>query len=103
MIIVTGATGFIGSVLCQDLNQIGMTDILIVDHVPPSDRALNTSNLKYKDFIFANQLQSYLKTNSQQIEYIFHIGACSSTTETNEEYLKLNKIAPLTEEEFEIQ
>lgn len=91
MIIVTGANGFIGSAMVWQLNQAGITDIIAVDSVN-----LNTRNLlkkrSYQQFFEASELWSYLMTDEakKNVSWIIHMGACSSTTETNWDFLYAN-------------
>ena len=51
MILVTGGAGFIGSAIVWGLNTLGITDIIIVDHLGDGDKWKNLRNLKYKDYI----------------------------------------------------
>lgn len=91
MFVVTGANGFIGSVMVWELNQAGYTDILAVDSVSREERPEPLKKVKIADFISSDQLFDYLSPERcQDIECIFHMGACSSTTETDEEFLKRN-------------
>jgi len=91
MIIVTGGAGFIGSALIAALNKRGITDILVVDE-RGKDKCKNLANLSFADYVEKND---FLKTvvkekNNPRIEAIFHMGACSDTTETDAEYLRRN-------------
>lgn len=90
MIIVTGANGFIGSVLVRELNALSRQDILCVDTILPSERPSPLSKAKYQEFVHTDDLQAWLTKNIGKVEVIFHMGACSSTTEKNWDYLYSN-------------
>lgn len=90
-IVVTGGAGFIGSCLVRMLNDKGIEDILIVDNIGKTEKWKNLVNKKYMEYIhkdaFLDRLQSY-----KGITHILHMGACSSTTETNFDYLYQNNM-----------
>lgn len=89
-IIVTGANGFIGSVIVWELNQQGFTDIVAVDTIPLSERNL-LKDLKYSQFLTHTELWAYLsKQEKGSISWVIHMGACSSTTEKNWDFLYEN-------------
>lgn len=93
MIIVTGANGFIASTFIWELNQKGITDIIAVDSVGLEVRNL-LKKRRYSQFLLHDQLWSFLKTQEaiENVQWIVHMGACSSTTETNWEFLKENNL-----------
>ncbi|MDR2734884.1 MAG: ADP-glyceromanno-heptose 6-epimerase [Spirochaetota bacterium] len=99
MIIVTGGAGFIGSAVVWGLNTRGRRDILIVDRLAArgqSEKWKNLVDLRYHDFIPADRFPEELargKWKSARIEACIHMGACSSTTETNADYLMQNNYA----------
>jgi ADP-L-glycero-D-manno-heptose 6-epimerase len=91
MIIVTGGAGFIGSALIAALNKRGIADILVVDE-HGKDKCKNLVNLSFADYAEKNDfLKKVVKKRiGTDIESVFHIGACSDTTETDAEYLRKN-------------
>lgn len=93
MIVVTGGSGFIGSALIWRLNQLGRTDIIVVDHFGENEKFKNLIPLKFVDIFdreyFGSMVQDgFLKDN--KIETIYHLGACSSTTMQDFNYLLHN-------------
>src|SRR5262245_3558880 len=87
--IVTGGAGFIGSALVWRLNQLGETNILIVDRMDTTDKWKNLAPLKFSDYIDADD---FLETLDyfKGCKTILHMGACSSTTETDADYMMRN-------------
>lgn len=83
MIVVTGAAGFIGSCLVSLLNRKGYTRLILVD----AEEKRDCKNLKGKAFIqYIDRLKffEWLPSHAEQIEFIFHIGARTDTTEWDE-------------------
>ena len=81
MIVVTGAAGFIGSCLVSRLNKAGISDIVVVDDFSKTEKAQNLegktliSKVGRKDFI------SWLKDFGKEVDFIYHLGARTDTTE----------------------
>lgn len=81
MIIVTGAAGFIGSCLVSRLNKAGYTNIVVVDDFSKTEKSENlegktiAAKVGRKDFI------KWLNDFGKEVEFIFHIGARTDTTE----------------------
>jgi ADP-L-glycero-D-manno-heptose 6-epimerase len=88
-IIVTGGAGFIGSALCWQLNQLGETDILIVDRLDSSDKWKNLAPLKFADYLDADDFIANLEQHNKA-EIILHLGACSATTERDSNFMMRN-------------
>jgi ADP-L-glycero-D-manno-heptose 6-epimerase len=91
MIIVTGANGFIGSAIVSELNKKSNEEIIAIDSVDLSVRNLLRSKT-YKQFFSADGLWSLLAQAEykEKITWIIHMGACSSTTEKNWDFLYEN-------------
>lgn len=88
MIIVTGAAGFIGSCLVTKLNQEGFYELVLVDDFSKTKKEGNYSEKKYYKLIERNRFIDWLKKNARDVQFIFHIGARTDTTEFNYALLK---------------
>jgi ADP-L-glycero-D-manno-heptose 6-epimerase len=82
VIIVTGATGFIGSNLVADLNAAGMTDIIMVDDLGSGTKWKNIAKRRFRDLVLPGELDGLL-AKLPAAEAVFHLGANSSTTATD--------------------
>ncbi len=89
MVIVTGANGFIGSAMVWELNNKGVPVLACVDTVPQADRPELLVSRKFDQFLLKDELWDFLKRPStiEKCTWIIHMGANSSTTETNAEHL----------------
>lgn len=91
MILVTGAAGFIGSVIVKQLNDMGVEDILICDHFESGDKWKNLRGLKYDSFVQVEDLFAHPIWKKQgALKAIYHMGACSDTTELDMDFLYKN-------------
>ena len=92
MIILTGGAGFIGSVLLKRLNDEGHTNILIVDSLDSSDKWKNLAGKQFDDYCHKDHFLEYLEEDldKDDVEAIIHLGACTSTTELDVDYLMSN-------------
>jgi len=89
MIIVTGGAGFIGSAFIWRLNQEGIDDIVIIDRLGTDDKWKNLVNRRFVDYIDKDEFLQLVCADQVpfEISAIMHMGACSSTTERDADYL----------------
>ena len=89
MIVVTGGAGFIGSAIVWKLNRQGREDIIIVDELGTGEKWKNLNGLLFADFYHKDEFYDLITEDRVlfEIESIIHMGACSSTTETDADYL----------------
>jgi ADP-L-glycero-D-manno-heptose 6-epimerase len=88
-IIVTGGAGFIGSAVVWRLNELGHDNILVVDRMDETDKWKNLAPLRFADYIDAYDFIEDLD-DFKDAKTILHLGACSSTTETDADYMIRN-------------
>ena len=89
MIVITGAEGFIGSCLVAKLNQLNYNDLILVDDFDTCpNRNLNLVEKKYTSKIERKNFFNWLEINANQVQFVFHIGARTDTTETDEAIFK---------------
>lgn len=81
MIIVTGAAGFIGSCLVNKLNNKGISEIIVADDFSIPAKKANLGHKAIQEKVHRDNLFTWIETNHSQVEFIFHIGARTDTTE----------------------
>ena len=92
MVVVTGGAGFIGSCIVRMLNDRGIEDIVIVDHIASTDKWMNMRNKKYLEYIERSEFLDRLPELSGKVTHVIHMGACSATTEKDFDFLYKNNL-----------
>ena len=92
MIVVTGGAGFIGSAFVWKLNREGIDDIVIVDRLGTSEKWKNLVNLRFIEYIKKDDFLQMIYADQVPFKAsaVIHMGACSSTTERDADYLWMN-------------
>jgi ADP-L-glycero-D-manno-heptose 6-epimerase len=90
-ILITGAAGFIGSALVWELNRRGFENLVLSDVLGTDEKWRNLVPLRYDDYLDAAQVLEELEGGSlEDVKWVFHLGACSATTEKDSGYLMEN-------------
>ncbi|WP_161889205.1 ADP-glyceromanno-heptose 6-epimerase [Pontibacter russatus] len=89
MIVVTGAAGFIASCLVGRLNQANFNHIVVVDNFSVAKKEDNLRGKKIKEFVDRDTFFEWLDENYEEVEFIFHLGARTDTTEFNKDVFDL--------------
>ncbi|MEJ8758278.1 ADP-glyceromanno-heptose 6-epimerase [Pontibacter sp. H259] len=89
MIVVTGAAGFIASCLVSRLNAANFNDIVVVDNFSVAKKEDNLKGKKIKEFVDRDTFIEWLDKNYEEVEFIFHLGARTDTTEFNKDVFDL--------------
>lgn len=91
--ILTGGAGFIGSCVLRTLNDFGVTNITVVDHIASTQKWKNLSNKRYSEYVHKDLFHERLKSGEfKDVDAVIHMGACSSTTENDFDYLWMNNV-----------
>lgn len=94
MYIVTGGAGFIGSAMVWKLNTMGIDDILVVDNLSTSEKWKNLVNRRYIEYMHRDAFLERINNGrfTSDVEAVIHMGACSSTTERDADFLMRNNL-----------
>lgn len=95
MIVVTGALGFIGSNLVRTLAESGTTDVLVVDSLSPGQKLRHLDDLDLPHRADKDKFLGMMATGDRRLEAVtavFHLGACTDTTERDVEFLTSNNL-----------
>jgi ADP-L-glycero-D-manno-heptose 6-epimerase len=85
MIVITGSAGFIGSCLAGKLNAVGYKDLVLSDDFSNEKKTPNYENKVFSKLIHRDELPLWIEKNHKLVQFIFHIGARTDTTEFNVE------------------
>jgi ADP-L-glycero-D-manno-heptose 6-epimerase len=83
MIVLTGAAGFIASCLARGLNEERFFDLVLVDDFSREEKAANFIDKRYVELVSRDRLDTWLDENHEQVQFVFHLGARTDTTEFN--------------------
>jgi ADP-L-glycero-D-manno-heptose 6-epimerase len=93
--IVTGGAGLIGSALLRQLNLEGLDDVVVVDRLGTSEKWRHLVPLRFADYLDAEEFYARIASDPGAfgaVGTVFHLGACSSTTERDASYLISNNV-----------
>ncbi len=95
MIVITGGAGFIGANLVEALNARGRDDLLVVDNLENGVKFRNLADLRISDYLDKRDFRARIERdeNLGAVEAVFHLGACSATTEWDGRYMMDNNYA----------
>lgn len=94
MYIVTGGAGMIGSAMIWKLNEMGITDIIVVDNLASTEKWKNLVNRTYEEYVHRDTFLEMVMHDQLpwEVDAVIHMGACSSTTEKDADFLMENNL-----------
>lgn len=82
-LVITGAAGFIGSHLAKRLNVDGNTNLVLVDDFSSPEKYKRVASISSSKKVDRTQFIEWLSENAEEVEFVFHLGARTDTTEFN--------------------
>ena len=94
MYVVTGGAGFIGSAMVWKLNSLGIDNIIVVDNLGSSEKWKNLVNRRFYSYLHRDEFLRQVQEDKvpDRLQGIVHMGACSSTTERDADFLMRNNL-----------
>jgi len=90
MIVITGGSGFIGSNLVHALSQSSSGRLVIIDDFGHSEKWQNIKRIQFEDIIPPQHCMAFLDQHKDDIKSVIHLGAISTTTETDVDLILAN-------------
>jgi len=90
MYVVTGGAGFIGSNIVAGLEARGARELVVVDRLRSGGKWRNLAKRELTDVVAPEHLFDFLASHQRRIEAVIHMGAISSTTETDVDKIVTN-------------
>ena len=90
MYVVTGGAGFIGSNLLAALDERGLRPLVVCDRLRDNDKWRNIAKRELSDIVHPEHIFQFLEANAKRIQVLFHMGAVSSTTESDADLIVAN-------------
>ena len=89
MIVITGAAGFIGSVMVERLNRDGYTNLILVDEFSNERKNRNLAEKKFIKKIHRDDFFQWFDEYNSNVDVVIHIGARTDTAEFDKEVLNV--------------
>ena len=93
MIVITGGAGFIGSNIVAALAERGETELVVCDRLRSGEKWRNLAKHELTDIVHPEQIFEFLAANREPLRAIIHMGAISSTTETDADHIIANNFS----------
>ena len=91
MIVITGAAGFIGSVLTGKMNLKGRDDLILVDDFSSENKEKNLTGKKNELSVHRDDFFQWFDKNYHLVEFVLHIGARTDTTEFDKDVFDIDR------------